>query len=313
MNQKLKFHKDGREVYSGLDDLPKGQASDQITPGCLILEGGAFRGVYTNGVLDALMEEDINLACTVGVSAGALNGYNYVAGQIGRSARVNLGHRHDSRYVGATALKNNAGIIGFDYIFGDYNKEDPFNRERFEDPRRRFVAVATDCKTGKPICFEKGKCSHIEQAIRASASMPYLSKIVEVDGVPCLDGGCSAKVPYQWAIKHQYEKIVVVQTHAKGYRRKEHTAITDMAPYVYPNYPKFAKAQKYSSVKANRAADEMERLEKEGRIFVIYPSIELNVSRIDGDMEKLGTLYYLGYYNAKDTLPELKKYLEIPA
>ena len=98
------------QVYSGIGKLPTGRASDNITEGCIVLEGGAFRGVYTSGVLDALMEEDINMRCTVGVSAGALNGVNYVSGQIGRSGRINLRYRHDSRYVGAKAIKKNKGI-----------------------------------------------------------------------------------------------------------------------------------------------------------------------------------------------------------
>ena len=89
-----------KKVFSGIGNLPNGDASDIITEGCIVLEGGAFRGVYGEGVLDALMEADINFRCTIGVSAGALNGANYVSGQIGRSARINLRYRYDSRYVG---------------------------------------------------------------------------------------------------------------------------------------------------------------------------------------------------------------------
>ena len=92
------------KVYSRLDEIPKGTASDKITEGCLVLEGGAFRGLYTQGFLDAMMENDINLSCVIGVSAGALSGMNYVSGQIGRSGRINLGFRHDSRYIGAMKI-----------------------------------------------------------------------------------------------------------------------------------------------------------------------------------------------------------------
>ena len=92
------------QIYSGIYQLPAALASDTITEGCIILEGGAFRGVYTSGVLDALMEADLNFQCTVGVSAGAMNGMNYVSGQIGRSGRINLRYRHDSRYVGLHAV-----------------------------------------------------------------------------------------------------------------------------------------------------------------------------------------------------------------
>ena len=136
-----------KKVFSGLSRLPKGLASDQLTEGCIVLEGGAFRGLYTSGVLDALMEAGINLSCTVGVSAGALNGMNYVSGQIGRSGRLNLTYRHDSRYVGLKAIRKNRGVIGFDFILKNVNKEDPLNEERFFRPDSRFVVVATDCIT----------------------------------------------------------------------------------------------------------------------------------------------------------------------
>ena len=115
------------KIFSGLDRLPKGLASEHLTEGCVVLEGGAFRGLYTSGVLDALMEAGINLSCTVGVSAGALNGMNYVSGQIGRSGRLNLTYRHDSRYVGLKAIHKNRGVIGFDFILKNVNKEDPLN------------------------------------------------------------------------------------------------------------------------------------------------------------------------------------------
>ena len=155
---------DNKKVYSDIDSLPRGSAPDTIIPGCMVLEGGAFRGLYGEGALDCLMQEGINLQCTIGVSAGACNGWHYVSGQIGRSARVNLGCRHDPRYVGAIAMKENAGLMGFKYFFEDYEKEydDPFDLERFNRPDRRYIAIATNCRTGKPVCFEKGRCRKID-------------------------------------------------------------------------------------------------------------------------------------------------------
>jgi hypothetical protein len=143
------------QVYSGIGALPSGSASDNITEGCMVLEGGAFRGVYTSGVLDALMEEDINMRCTVGVSAGALNGVNYVTGQIGRSGRINLRYRHDSRYVGAKAIRRNKGIIGFDFVFGDMDRVPPLDKKRFMDRSRQFYIVVTNLKTGRTEYLEK--------------------------------------------------------------------------------------------------------------------------------------------------------------
>lgn len=297
------------KVFSGIDRLPNGEASDRFTEGCIALEGGAFRGVYSEGVLDALMEANLNFSCTVGVSAGALNGANYVSGQIGRSARINLRYRHDSRYVGVKAVRNNQGVIGFDFAFETLEESDPFDRARFMDPNRRFLAVAADCKTGRAIYFEKGKCGDIMQAIRASASMPYISKPVMVDGIPCLDGGCCCKIPYQWALDSGFEKIVVVKTQHPSFRKRVKEKNARLAKRVYHAYPEFAEALGRSAADYNRQCDEIERLQKEGRIFVIAPSKPVTVARLEKDMEKLGALYYLGYEDAKRQLDALLEFL----
>ena len=114
-----------------LSYLPEGTASDKVTKGCLVLEGGAFRGIYTSGILDYLMQHDINFECVVGVSAGALNGVNYVAGQIGRAASINLRYRNDPRYVGRKCYATNGGVIGFDFILGDMEHIPTLDVKRF--------------------------------------------------------------------------------------------------------------------------------------------------------------------------------------
>ncbi|MCD8205109.1 MAG: patatin family protein [Clostridia bacterium] len=301
------------KVYSGLGTLPKGEASDKITEGCIVLEGGAFRGVYTSGVLDRLMEADINMRCTIGVSAGSLCAMNYVSGQIGRSAEVNLTFRHDSRYVGFRALMQNRGVIGFKFLFKNYPKDKtPFDEKRFMDPKRRFVAVATNCLTGGAEYFERGKCSDIYEAVRASSSMPYVSAKVKVEGTPCLDGGCADKIPYMWPINEGYDKVIIVRTRDKSWR-KEIREKESRAPYTFyrGKYKPFAKALASSYRRANEAMDDIDRLEKEGRVFVIAPSSPVTVTRLEKDMEKLGALYWQGYHDAEKLLPELKEYLKV--
>lgn len=298
------------QVYSGIETLPKGRASDNITEGCIVLEGGAFRGVYTSGVLDALMEEDINMRCTVGVSAGALNGVNYVSGQIGRSGRINLRYRHDSRYVGPKAIRRNKGIIGFDFVFGDMAKVPPLDKKRFMDKSRQFYAVVTDLKTGKAEYLEKNSGIPPLRAVRASASMPFVSKPVIINGRPYLDGGCSCKIPYQFAIDKGFEKIIVIKTRHGDFRKSVSDRKLRAENVVYRNYPEFAKALINSNADYNRQCDELERLAAEGRIFLITPSENITVSRLEGDMEKLGHVYNMGYNDAKNELERLREYLE---
>jgi predicted patatin/cPLA2 family phospholipase len=307
----LKKSIDKKKVYSKYDRLPKGSAPDTITPGCLVLEGGAFRGCYTTGVLDCLMRHGLNFECTVGVSAGALNGYNYAAGQIGRAARFNLGFRHDSRYVGLKASIRNKGAIGFDFLFENYpDAIEPFDEERFSDPRRRFIAVATDCETGETAYLEKGKVSDITKAVAASASMPFISKMVELDGHKYLDGGISDKIGYSFALKEGYEKIIVVNTRPADFRKKDNGSDRRTAKVIYgKKYPSLTEKLSHVIEMENEERDELELLAASGRVFMLSPSKTISVGRLEPDMEKLGRLYALGYHDAKTALPKIREYL----
>ena len=296
------------KVYSKMESIPNGRASDIIIPGCLVLEGGAFRGLYTQGLLDFWMQHEINFQTVIGVSAGALSAAAYMSGQIGRSARVNLGYRHNSNYIGIKALRKAHSPIRLDFLIHDYDEIEPLDMERFYDDRRRLVVVATNCETGKPEFFEKGNCSDLVQGIKASASMPFISPMVDVDGKKCLDGGCSCAVPYQWAIDEGYGKIVVVRTREHGYRDPD-AKVKNTAKRVYRRHQEFASALDESSVNYNAQCDEMDRLSEEGRIFVVEPSEKVTVARVEGDMEKLGALYWLGYHDGERTLEALKEYL----
>ena len=132
------------KIYSKLDELPQGRASDRLTRGCIVLEGGGWKGLYTLGVLDCLMVNDINMSSVVGVSAGALSGVGYVSGQIGWGARIDLTYRHDSNYCGWGAIRRDHGITGFTYLFNDLLARHPLDNDRLIDPARRFAVSATN-------------------------------------------------------------------------------------------------------------------------------------------------------------------------
>ncbi len=299
-------------VYSGIGSLPSGNMHVPVREGCLVLEGGAFRGLYGEGVLDAMMEAGIRLSCVIGVSAGALNGMNYVSGQIGRSARMNLIWRHDSRYIGWKALRMSGSPIRVRFLLEDCNQlEDPLDEAWFYRPDQRFLAVATDCETGQPVYFEKGVCSDMMAAVQASASMPFISPPVLVDGRHCLDGGCSVKIPFAWAQENGYRKIVIIKTREHGYRKKaipEHRQ--KMIRRVYRRYPRLAEQLIRMNDTYNEELAAIERLQEAGKVFVIEPQQPVTVSRVERDVEKLGALYREGYRDGKAVLPALCAYLE---
>lgn len=295
------------KVYSKWERLPNGMASNIIQEGCLVIEGGAFRGLYNQGVLDALMQNDVNIRTVIGVSAGALAGMNYVSGQIGRSARVNLKYRHDSRYIGIKALHNSRSLLDVGFLLNTYNEYEPLNMERLYSKNRKFVAVTTNCLNGKTEYYDTQSCDYILDAIKASASMPYMTPMVDVGGTPSLDGGCSCKIGYQWALDNQFKKIVVIRTRERSFRKPEKEI--SIAEKFYRKYPEFAQTLKRSNINYNKQCQEIEELEQRKRIYVIAPSEHVTVGRLEKDMEKLGAIYQLGYSDTMKQIDQIKKYL----
>ena len=329
------------EILAG---IPRGRAPEGLAKGCMVVEGGAFRGLHTQGFLDVMMEHGLNLSCVIGVSAGALAGVNYVAGQIGRSARTNIAFRHDSRYIGAKSMLHSHSLLDVGFLTEDRGILEPLDRERFDRPERRFVAVATNCETGAATYFEKGKCGDILLAARASATMPFLSPVVMIDGAPYLDGGCACAIPYRWALDQGYEKIVVLRTRDKAYRDENrmvrradalaesyvkrrlpgasrvyraYPAVTETlvrreegaVNRIYRRYPALARALNENGSRYNAQCDELDELDRRGRLLHICPSRPIRVGRMEGDVQKLYDLYCEGRRDALAWLPALRQYL----
>lgn len=208
----------GSRVYSKVGYIPSGRASTAITEGAIVLEGGAWRVIYTQGALDALMMDDINFRITISVSGGAMSGICYLAGQIGTSARLNLTYRHDTNYCGAGAMVRDHGITGFSYFFNELAPEAHVDYQRLYNPSRAFYVTATDCTNGRDHYFEKSDNVDFEQAIRASATVPYVSLPVRIEGTPYLDGGLDCHIPYKKAFHLGCKKVMVIKTRDRGFR-----------------------------------------------------------------------------------------------
>lgn len=276
----------------------------------LVLEGGAMRSLFTSGVLDVLMDNNIDIDCTVGVSAGALVGSNYISNQRGRTAKININHCNDNKYIGVGAIKNNKGLVGFDYLFGgEIAKENPFDEKEFLKSKKRFVTGVTNCETGKTEFYDKNK-ENTYKLLQASSSMPLVSKIVEINGKPYLDGAIECNVPIEWALEQGYEKIVVVLTRNKEYRKKPvSNKMKKMYNLVYKKYPKLLETMYDRPNKYNETYNKIEKLEKENKIFVFRPENNVDISRLERHQEKLKSLYEEGIEETKNRLDDLKKYL----
>lgn len=278
----------------------------------LVLEGGAMRSLYTSGVLDVFMNNNIDIDCVVGVSAGALVGSNYISNQKGRTANININYCRDSKYIGIGALKNNKGLVGFDYLFGEISRDKiPFDEETFYKSKKRFVIGATNCITGKTEYFEKDE-DELSKLLQASASMPLISRIVDIKGKPYLDGAIDCNIPIEWAINQGYEKIIVVLTRNKEYRKEPISAkMKQIYHFSYKQYPKLLQSIYDRPNKYNDLYKKIEHLEKDNKIIVFQPKDAVNISRLEKDQDKLRDLYEKGIDDAQRRLEELKRYLEI--
>lgn len=284
-----------------------------MTEGALVLEGGSLRGVFTAGVLDVFMEQGIELSYVNGVSAGSMCAMNYVSKQIGRTIRVDLDYVNDKRFLSFRNMVKNRSIFNFDFLFGELSENlIPFDFEEFDSSKQRFEVVATRCKTGKPEYFEKGICSDFIAAVKASSSLPILSRMIDVDGKKYLDGGCSMPIAYQRAIDEGYKKVIVILTRNQGYKKPPVDKWTRKA---YDRYfaplPGMLAALEEAPERYNRMQDEMEELEREGKIYVIRPDKPVTVSRTEQDKKKLEDLYETGRRLATEQLADIRSYLGI--
>ncbi len=277
----------------------------------LALEGGSLRCMFSAGVVDVMMEHQLWAQGVFGVSAGALTGVNYVSRQVGRTAQVNLDYVNDKRYLGLGNLIFRKSIFNFDFLFGEISdKLIPLDRETFLHSSCQFTAIATNCRTGRPVFAEKSSSQDIYAAIRASASMPLLAPIVTVEGAPCVDGGVSLSIPYMRPLEEGYDKVVVITTREHGYRKPQTPrALARLYAKHYKEYPRLVRSLLDTPRRYARELDQLDRLEAQGKVFVIRPPEPVTVSRTEKDVTKLRALYAQGRQTCLERLDELEAYL----
>lgn len=277
----------------------------------LILEGGAMRGIFSAGVMDVMMENGIRFDGIVGVSAGAAFGVNYKSGQIGRAIRYNAKYCHDKRYCGIGPLLKTGNLFNTDFCYGEVPlKLDIFDFDAFEKDPTTFYITCTDVESGKPVYHEyTGRKDHGFDWIRASASLPLVSQIVEIDGAKLLDGGISDSIPVAYFEGIGYAKNVVILTQPQGYR-KEKNRMLPLIRMKYRKYPNLIKALENRHLMYNAELDLIAKQEKRGELFVIRPDSPLPVKRAEKDPAKLKACYEIGRQTAEKELARLIAFMK---
>ncbi len=278
---------------------------------CLVLEGGALRGLYTAGVLDYLMDKKVNVDCIIGVSAGALFGVNYFSNQRGRGLRYNLKYCNDKRYMSIRSLLLTGNIVNKNFAYYKVsNILDPFDDETFRKSKKIFYSVATNIETGEAEYMKINSPLMQMEELRATSAMPMLSRIIKIGNNKYLDGAVADSIPVKKAIELGYDRIVVVLTQPDGFRKPELTDKNMKKIMIkYKKYPKFVKTMLNRCDNYNKTLDFIKELENKKEIFVIRPSEDINVDAIKKTKEDLQRVYDVGFNDMKKCYKYLNKYL----
>ena len=276
----------------------------------LVMEGGAMRGMFTAGVLDVMMENGIDFDGAMGVSAGAVFGCNFKSKQIGRSIRYNLRFCDDPRYCSLESLMKTGDLYGVQFCYDEIpNKLDPFDVKTYRENPMPFYAVCTNIETGKAIHkrLDNGDARDMEY-FRASASMPVVSRIVEVDGYKLLDGGITDSIPLLSMERRGYPRNVVILTQPLGFVKKK-SGMLPLIRVAMRDYPYTIKAMEVRHIRYNRQAAYVRQQELAGNALVIRPPHSLDISRTEHDPAELRRVYDIGRAEIESRLTEMKAFL----
>lgn len=275
----------------------------------LILEGGGVRGIYTAGILDIFMERGISFDGVIGVSAGAIHGCSYLSKQIGRGIRYYKKYSGDPRFMSIRSWLKTGDVVGADFCYHELPEQlDLYDYDEFNRSKVPFYTVCTNVETGGAEYIRINDMKTDIDYIRASASLPYFSRIVEIGGKKLLDGGCSDSIPIMQFRKMGYERNVVILTRPADYIKKPE--MRHLANIVYRKYPSFVEALHSRHIVYNDTVAKINELEKSGSAFVIRPSSALDIGRLETDPVKIEAVYNIGRCDAEKTADRLAEWLK---
>lgn len=277
----------------------------------LVLEGGSMRGMYTAGVLDIFMDNDIKVDGIIGVSAGALFSPNYFSKQKGRVIRYNKRFCKDYRYMSLLSFLLTGNIVNRQFAFYDVTtKYDVFDNDIFIKNNTGYYVTVTNVESGKAEYLEVKDVLGEMEKLRASSAIPFVSRIVEIDGRKYLDGGIADSIPVLKCKEMGYDKIIVVLTRPADYRKEPLSEmVRKMLAMKYKKYLEFIKTMEKRYIEYNKTIDIINEMEKKNEIFVIRPSSRIKVKTIERNPNKLQTVYDLGVADCKNQLEQLRDYL----
>ncbi|MBS2098509.1 patatin-like phospholipase family protein [Carboxylicivirga linearis] len=279
----------------------------------LVLEGGGFRGMFTSGVLDAFLTNEIYFPYCIGVSAGAAYGISYMSKQYERNRKVNLQYTADPRYMSWGNLIKKGNLFDWDFVYDEIpNKHILLDYDAILHSNDIFKIGITNAQTGKAEFIQANEVSKKEliQLCIASSSLPFVSKLADFRNQIYMDGGLSDSIPVEQALKDGNEKVVVVLTRNKEYRKKA-PKLKMPVNWYYHKYPKLAEVILTRYERYNSTLDLIDQLEAEGKVYVIRPEEPMDVSRIENNPQKLDQLYLQGLQQMQSKITDLQEWLSV--
>ncbi|MCR4591758.1 MAG: patatin family protein [Bacteroidaceae bacterium] len=278
----------------------------------LVLEGGGLRALFTAGVTDVMMENQIKFDGLIGVSAGATFGCNYKSEQIGRALRYNIAYKDDPRYMSWRSFLKTGDLVGAEFSYHILpNELDIFDYEAFRQNPMEFHIVCTDAETGEPVYKQLDDMTNEGlDWIRASASMPIVSRPVSMEGRKLLDGGIVNSIPLKHFQELGYERNIVVLTQPKGFFKKR-TKLMPLFQLTMRKYPAIIKAMGRRHLMYNEQLRYLAEQERKGNVLLIYPEDTLPIGRTEQNEEKMLRVYQLGRKTACEQLSKIKDFLQV--
>ena len=277
----------------------------------LVLEGGAMRGMFTCGILDVFLEKGIDFDSTIGVSAGAVFGCNYKSRQVGRALRYNKRFCRDPRYCSVRSLLKTGDLYGAEFCYDEFpNMLDPFDYDTFERNPMEFWCVTTDVETGKARydLMKDGRGDDMK-LMRASASMPLVSRPVSVRGRELLDGGIADPIPFDFMLSGNVDRCLVILTQPYDYIKKKNSMLPLFGLFYKGKRKGIRDAMGIRHEVYNSQTERLKTLEKEGRVFVLRPASPLEIGKTEKDPSRLQAVYDEGRRLALEKLDEIKAYI----
>ncbi|SHK11476.1 patatin-like phospholipase family protein [Paramaledivibacter caminithermalis] len=277
----------------------------------LVLQGGGMRGVYTSGVLDFFMDKELYFSYIIAVSAGACNAIAYILKQRGFGKRIYIDYIKKNKYISYKNLLTKGSILDMDFIFHTIpNTLEPFDFEKIKNSNKKFVITATDCSNGQPVYIDVDNCDDVITAIKASSSIPFLTKTVEFEEKNLLDGAISDPIPIKKAMEDGNHKSIIVLTNENGHKQKPFK-MKGLARKIYPDYNDLVKSISNCHRVYHKTIDYINELEAKKKVFIIRPSKYLKLKTFDKNTKKIESLYKLGYMDAENKYNELIEWLKV--